>query len=108
LSVEQAIIDTGSPDPQRRAAAILALAQGPSDRAVPVLRRVLKNADFASEGQLALASLRTIALAGGDGDGAVRNVLREVTHHASGESAEHAQATLDEIEERIAASTSEH
>jgi hypothetical protein len=107
VPIEQAIIDARSPDPRRRAAAILALAQGPSDRAVPVLRRVLKNGDFASEGQLALASLRTLALNSGDDDGAIRDVLREVTYHTSGESSEGAQATLEEIEEQIAASAPE-
>ena len=88
-------------DARKRAAAIDALAVAPKAAAVPALHQVL-NGGATADRQLALNSLRTLALNQGDTDGGIREVLRLVIYDGDDDSvASSAQATLEEIERGI-------
>src|SRR5262249_17872234 len=87
-------------DPRERAAAIAALATAPRARAVPVLQGVLNFGGDHADRELALISLRALALRQGDADGAIRNALRRaIDRHGDDEDIDRAaQAALDDIE----------
>jgi hypothetical protein len=94
------IVDTGSTDANARSAAIAALARGPREQVLPVLRRVLLNGEPTVDRPLALRSLRDLALAQGDADSAIREALREVIYHGDDESfTANAQDALDAVEQ---------
>jgi len=83
-----------------RAAAIERLSQAPREQALPLLRRVLLNGDPAVDRPAALRGLQTLALAQGDGDQRIRDVMREVIYHGDDENlAADAQEALDIIAE---------
>jgi hypothetical protein len=83
-----------------RVRAIEQLSKAPRDRALPLLKRVLLNGDPAVDRPAALLGLRELALAQGDGDGHIRDALREVVYHGDDEKlAADAQETLDVIAE---------
>jgi hypothetical protein len=93
------IEDTHSAHAAQRVAAIHALAQAPRDQALPVLRRLVTNGVLEERPQ-ALNSLRELALAQGDADGAIRGAIREVIYHGDDESLmAGAQDALDVVEE---------
>ena len=93
------IADATGDDPKARAAAITSLADAPRSEALPVLQRVLNSGEPEVDRQLALNSLRALALYQGDADGAIRNVLRQAIYHGDDEATAHgAQAVLDVIE----------
>lgn len=96
--VAQWIADSGSTDAGKRAAAMTALGHAPRAQALPVLARLVVNAEPA-ERPLALKSLRDLALAQGDADHAARQAMREVIYHGDDEQlAASAQSALDEVE----------
>jgi hypothetical protein len=86
-----------------RVAAIERLSKAPRDQALPLLKRVLLNGDPAVDRPAAQLGLRELALAQGDADGRIRDVLREVIYHGDDESlATDAQESLDVIAESAA------
>lgn len=98
--VAQWIADTDDADAARRAAAIDALAHAPREQALPVLRRLVTNGDPLTDRPRALNSLRELALDQGDGDGRIRQAIREVIYHGDDEAfASSAQDALDVVEE---------
>jgi hypothetical protein len=99
-SVARWTADVDSTDAAKRSAAIVALAQAPRTRALPVLRRVVLNGEPAIDRPLALKSLRDLAISQGDADNGVRQVMREVLYHGDDEPlAVSAQETLDAVEQ---------
>jgi hypothetical protein len=97
--LKQWIADTGSTDAGKRSTAITALAQGPREEVLPVLRRVLLNGEPTVDRPLALKSLRDLALAQGDPDNRVRQAMREVIYHGDDEAlAAGAQEAIDAVE----------
>ncbi|HSB95703.1 MAG TPA: hypothetical protein VLC91_04615 [Spongiibacteraceae bacterium] len=85
-------------DPRARAAAIDALANQPKSQALPVLQRVLSDG-VEDDRQLALNSLRALALNQGDAEGDIRNVLRLTIYDGDNETiAAGAQVLLGDIE----------
>jgi hypothetical protein len=96
--VTQWIRDTQNTDADARAAAITALAVAPRDRSLPVLERLVMNADPADR-PLALKSLQQLALEQGDTDNRIRSAIRDVIYHGDDEQlAAGAQAALDSVE----------
>ena len=97
------IADTQSTDARTRAAAIAALAEAPKLQAMPALKRVLEVGEPQVDRQIALHSLHVLALNDGDGDGAIRDVLRHALYHGDDEGVmQSAQAVLDDIEAELA------
>lgn len=91
--------DLHSADPAKRDAAITALATAPREQALPALRGVLTSGEINDRPQ-AINSLRELALAQGDADGRVREIIREVIYHGDDETlATQAQDALDVVEE---------
>lgn len=90
---------TQGEDPQARRAAIALLEKAPKHQALPVLQTVL-GAGTDEDRQLALTTLRALALRDRDADGGVRDVLRHAIYHGDDASsgAPEAQALLEEIE----------
>jgi hypothetical protein len=83
-----------------RVGAIERLSKAPRGQALPLLKRVLLNGDPAVDRPAALLGLRELALAQGDADGRIRDVLREVIYHGDDEGlATDAQESLDVIAE---------
>lgn len=104
-SVDQWIADTGSDDPKVRAAAIVALAQAPKAQAIVPLANVLETGERDVDRQIALQSLHSLALAQGDDDGRIRNVLRAAVYHGDDEGvSQSAQVVLEDIEAALAES----
>jgi len=98
------IADTQGEDAAKRSAAIRALAEAPRLAALPALKNVIVSGEPRVDRPLALQSLAALALRDGDADGAVREVIRSAIYHGdSDELAQQAQATLDDIEQRLAA-----
>jgi hypothetical protein len=96
--VSKWIADVDSTDAARRTVAIRALAHAPRAQALPVLRRLVLNADPA-ERPLALKSLRDLALEQGDADNGIRQAIRQVIYHGDDEQlAAGAQDALDAVE----------
>jgi hypothetical protein len=99
------IADADSTDASSRAAAIASLAQAPRDQALPVLRRLMLNAESA-ERPLALKSLRELALSQGDADSRIRQAIREVIYHGDDEqlapAAQEALEAVEQSEQRVA------
>jgi len=83
-SVEQLVADAAGADAQRRTTALAALATAPRAQALPVLSHALTNGE-PGERPLALRSLRELALAQGDADGAIRAAIREAIYHGDDE-----------------------
>ena len=99
-TVSQWIADTMSGDAAKRATAITALAEAPKAQAVPVLRRLLTDAEPQVDRPLALRSLRDLALNQGDADGAIRDAVRNAIYHGDDQTkADDVQEVLDIIEE---------
>jgi hypothetical protein len=99
-TVLQWIADTMSGDAAKRATAIAALADAPKAQAVPVLRRLLTDAEPQVDRPLALRSLRDLALNQGDADGAIREAVRNAIYHGDDlTKADDVQEVLDIIEE---------
>jgi hypothetical protein len=99
-SVEQWITDTQSADASKRAAAIAALARAPKDQVLPVLRRLLTDAEPLVDRPMALQSLRDLALNQGDADGAIREAVRNAIYHGDDQTkTDDVQEVLDIIEE---------
>ena|SRR5436190_12305667 len=99
-TVAQWIADTMSGDAAKRATAITALAEAPKAQAVPVLRRLLTDAEPQVDRPLALRSLRDLALNQGDADGAIRDAVRNAIYHGDDQTkADDVQEVLDIIEE---------
>ncbi len=93
------VADVNSGDAAKRATAIVGLTRASRADAIPVLRNVLLNGEPGVDRPLALRSLREIALAQGDADGAIREAVRAVIYHGDDAApAEAAQETLDAIE----------
>ena len=81
-----------------RVAAIARIARAPREQALPLLKRALLNGDPAIDRPAALRGLRELALAQGDGDGRIRDAVREVIYHGDDEaSIVDARETLDVI-----------
>ena len=81
-----------------RVAAIERLAKAPREQALPLLKRALLNGDPAVDRPAALAGLRELALAQGDGDERIRDAVRAVIYHGGDDAfAVDAQETLDAI-----------
>ncbi|HUQ10344.1 MAG TPA: hypothetical protein VM146_08500 [Steroidobacteraceae bacterium] len=96
--VAQWITDVDSTDAARRTVAIRALAQAPRAQALPVLQRLVLNADPVDR-PLALQSLRDLALQQGDADNGIRQAIRQVIYHGDDEQlAAGAQEALDAVE----------
>jgi HEAT repeat protein len=92
--------DTMSGDAAKRATAIAALADAPKAQAVPVLRRLLTDAEPQVDRPLALRSLRDLALNQGDADGTIREAVRNAIYHGDDQTkADDVQEVLDIIEE---------
>lgn len=92
------ITDVDSTDAARRTVAIRALAHAPRVQALPVLQRLVMNAD-PGDRPLALNSLRDLGLEQGDADNAVRQAIRQVIYHGDDEQlAAGAQEALDAVE----------
>jgi hypothetical protein len=99
-TVSQWITDTMSGDAAKRATAIAALADAPKAHAVPVLRRLLTDAEPQVDRPLALRSLRDLALNQGDADGTIREAVRNAIYHGDDQTkADDIQEVLDIIEE---------
>jgi hypothetical protein len=99
-AVSQWIADTQSSDAAKRATAIAALADAPKAVAVPVLRRLLTDAEPQVDRPLALRSLRDLALNQGDADGASRLAVRNAIYHGDDQTkTDEVQEVLDIIEE---------
>ena len=99
-TVSQWIADTMSGDAAKRATAIAALADAPKAQAVPVLRRLLIDAEPQVDRPLALRSLRDLALNQGDADGTIREAVRNAIYHGDDlTKADEIQEVLDIIEE---------
>lgn len=97
------IADTQSTDATTRAIAIAALAEAPKSQAVSALERVLEVGEAQVDRQIALRSLHLLALGEGDGDGAIRDVLRHALYHGDDEEVtQSAQAVIDDIETEFA------
>jgi hypothetical protein len=91
--------ETDDENAETRASAITALGTGPRPEVIPTLRRILETGRSESDRQLALQSLRKLALEQGDADGVIRNAVRQVIYHASEETMiGSARQVLDEIE----------
>lgn len=81
-----------------RLAAIQRLSQAPRDQALPLLKRALLNGEPGVDRPAALLGLQELALAQGDGDERIRDVVREVIYHGDDDAfAADAQAALDTI-----------
>jgi hypothetical protein len=101
-TVAQWSIQATDGDSQTRSVAIVALAAAPRAQAVPILQRVLRTGELPDR-QLALGSLRTLALDQGDADGAIRGALRQATYHGDDDDVVRgAQAALDDIDRDLA------
>lgn len=99
-AVARWIADTTSSDATKRATAIAALAEAPREQAVPVLRRILTSGEPQVDRMLALRSLRDLALNQGDGDGMVREAVRNAIYHGDDfTKTDDVQEVLDTIEE---------
>ena len=99
-TVSQWIADTMSSDAAKRATAIAALAEAPKAQALPVLRRLLTDAEPQVDRPLALRSLRDLALNQGDTDGAIREAVRNAIYHGDDQTkTDDVQEVLDIIEE---------
>jgi HEAT repeat protein len=99
-AVSQWIADTTSGDAAKRATAIAALAEAPKVQAVPVLRRLLTDAEPQVDRPLALRSLRDLALNQGDVDGTIRDAVRNAIYHGDDQTKMNdVQEVLDIIEE---------
>ena len=99
-AVSQWITDTMSGDAAKRATAIAALAEAPKAQAVPVLRRLLTDAEPQVDRALALRSLRDLALNQGDADGTIREAVRNAIYHGDDlTKTDDVQEVLDIIEE---------
>lgn len=85
-----------------RASAIEALATAPKAQAIPVLQKVLSGT-VDEDRQLAVVSLRTLALDQGDAEGLIQNVLRMVIYDGNNNASvtDVAKAALEEIQTRI-------
>jgi HEAT repeat protein len=89
-----------SGDAAKRATAIAALADAPKAQAVPVLRRLLTDAEPQVDRPLALRSLRDLALNQGDADGTIREAVRNAIYHGDDlTKTDDVQEVLDIIEE---------
>lgn len=96
--VAQLLVDAQSADGGTRAQALDDLAAAPEAQALPVLQKAI-NGGEPIDRQLALNSLRTLALRQGDGEGWIRDLLRQVIYDGGDEAvASGAQAALDDIE----------
>jgi hypothetical protein len=94
------IADAAGADAAKRATAIAALAEAPKAQAVPVLRRLLTDAEPQVDRPLALRSLRDLALNQGDADGAIREAVRNAIYHGDDLTrTDDVQEVLDIIEE---------
>jgi hypothetical protein len=94
------IADSTGGDAAKRATAIAALADAPRKDALPVLRRILIDGEPQIDRPLALRSLRDLALAQGDADGAIRDAVRQAIYHGDDlTKTEDVQEVLDIIEE---------
>lgn len=99
-AVSKWIADTQSGDATKRATAIAALADAPKAQALPVLRRLLTDAEPQVDRPLALRSLRDLALNQGDADGAIREAVRNAIYHGDDQTkTDEVQEALDVIEE---------
>jgi hypothetical protein len=99
-AVARWIAEATGGDAQKRAAAIVALADAPKSAAFPILHRILTQGDREVDRPLALRSLRDLALNQGDVDGTIRAAVREAIYHGDDEAvASQAQEALDMIEE---------
>ena len=88
-----------SHQPQRQLSAITALGTGPRPEVVPTLRKVLEHGRSEPDRQLAMQSLRKVALEQGDADGTIREAIRQVIYHASEDGmGGSARQVLEEIE----------
>jgi hypothetical protein len=97
-TVAKWIAEATGDDSEARAAAIIALETAPRSQAIPVLQRVL-NAGETMDRQLALPSLRALALFQGDADGGIRDTLRQAIYDGGDEAvAQDAQTVLDDVE----------
>jgi hypothetical protein len=91
--------ETDDENAETRASAITALGTGPRPEVIPTLRKILETGRSEPDRQLALQSLRKLALEQGDADGVIRNAVRQVIYHASEETMiGSARQVLDEIE----------
>lgn len=77
------IHETDDENAETRASAITALGTGPRPIVISTLRKVMEHGQTVPDRQLALQSLRKVALDQGDDDGAIRNAVRQVIYHAS-------------------------
>jgi len=86
-------------DREARALTVVTLATAPKAQATPILQRVLRGGAL-EDMQLALQSLRTLAVSQGDADGRIREVLRQTIYDGGTDEAilHDAQAALDDIE----------
>jgi hypothetical protein len=97
--VAQWIAEAFDANPATRAAAIAALAAAPRSAVVPTLQRVLIAGEPMVDRPLALNSLRTLALQQGDGDGDVRDAMRQAIYDGSDDAiSQRAQNVLEEVE----------
>lgn len=102
-NVEQWVADSRSDDAKTRAAAIAALAGAPKAQAVPALVYVVESGEPQVDRQIALLSLRTLAVNDGDSDGAIRDVIRKAMYHTDDDGVmQSAQALLEDIEAEFA------
>ena len=100
------IKDTESPDAKTRAAAIAALADAPTDQALPALKRVLQVGEPNVDRQIALRSIYTLALRDGDKNGVIRDVMRGAIYHSDDDGVtQTAQSLLDDVEAEFAQRT---
>jgi hypothetical protein len=97
--VRQLIDDTTDPDEQRRLKAIESLGTAPRAVALPVLSRIVTEADAALDRHVALSALFTLGMHQGDADGAIRELLRTLVYDGNDEAvSENAAAALDSLE----------
>jgi|GEM_PF-5715099 hypothetical protein len=93
------MVEAFDPSPTVRAAAINGLATASSSAVVPTLQRVLIYGEPFIDRPLALNALRKLAMQQGDGDGGVRDAVRQAIYDGSdADIAQSAQVVLDEVE----------
>lgn len=73
--------DANGSNADTRSAAIVALAAVPKAQAVSILSNIMLSGERTVDRQLAVGSLRTLALDQGDEDGAIRAALRDAIYH---------------------------
>ncbi len=97
LDLDTLTLELNAANPERRAAAIVALADAPREQALSLLQDVFSIGDV-QDGHLALGSLRALAIEQGDQDGAIREFLRVAVYHSGDQDLVlGAQYTLDAV-----------